>query len=273
MKNTPSFPYNPCAMASHAIHPPLNITIRFLCKTLISNYMRIHHSIESYVELVSKTIGTYSRYFFEKNIFLHFYLSIKNAYLCRETMILTQNMIPSTTFKTFGKSLLENQAALNHEKFSTSLQKQIEFTTIEIKYDKDDRPYAQYAGLSESLQGFSKAAKFLANYKLYLDEEANEIYFIYRIYNQYKNGEPLESHGEVNLGEYLENGNPGNNPYVENELNLFKDLYDNFDPSKTMFIPIPDFEGGQLKQIIYPFYNIETVNQNERIKFLAKINR
>ena len=239
------------------------------------NYMFLFLRRVFSFELSIDSNRTFCEYFFQKKLILHFFLKEIIVCLCRELLTPIQTMINTTTLKTFEKSLLKDKPIINQEKFDKSIEKQVkrqvDYTTMKIDVDEDGRPYAQYVKFKDALKRYSKAARFLADYKLFLDDESNKIYYIYRIFHQYQKGEPLESPVEVNLANYINEVQSGEDLFVENEIELIKDLHDNFDPKKTVFIPFPQFEGGELKRLSYPVYNIETVDQEERKRLLDKI--
>ena len=280
MEKLPISPINPCAMALHVTPPSRKIAIRIIYKNLILNSMRSIFYGKLGFKISLDFIKIFFEYFLQKIIKLHFFT--KNVVcLCREQLIPTRTMINTTTLKTFEKSLLKDKPFINQTKFDKTIEKQgkrqVDYTTMKIDEDEDGRPYAQYVELKDALKRYSKAtskaAKFLTKYKLFLDDESNRIYYIYRIFHQYKKGEPLESPGEVNLAKYIKEVQSSGDLFVENEIELIKDLHDNFDPEKTVFIPFPQFEGGELQGIFKIIYNIEAVDQSQRNKFLAKINR
>ena len=298
MEKLPISPINPCAMALHVTHPSRNIAIRIFDKNLISSHMHIKRIKLMGINFLQAILNSARVHIGKIKSILPFVFPNGIIYLWnRRFQNLSQNqpstqiMIPTISIYALQNSVIDGKVAIDYQKFKSSLGSQVEWTAMNIHLDWDDRPYAQYE-ISHDVKKSSKARLYLTDYRLYLDDPVNSEFYIYKVYNQFSNGERLGEVKPASLEEYLSTNLPreiiNDTKKIETadlvrgdktaqfklmEFIYLKNICTEIDPKNTMFIPIPNFKGNKLIGMVYAIFDKQKVDIHAINEFLVKINR
>jgi len=159
---------------------------------------------------------------------------------------------------------------------STFMRHKVSFTAIFLNRDDEDRIYAGYRfpdfikNISEQQKEICKS---LENYKLYMDDAANEIFSIYKLYEKFKHNTLKVGEEPLNfktLSRYLtDNQQDQDSAYIKNFIReegiMVEKLIPGISVTDAKFLPIPIFALGQIIGVIY-FISDGHKDLNEQLK-------